>query len=218
MSGLNCDVSVSDLQRELSSKQLNLDNLLLDNERKQERLAKLEATIQARRKSIGEKNSAITATERKIRDGNVVNNRMIEQIKVKTDQLRLLEEEEVAIEQCTEAENYNQSQLVVDQAKFLNMVAQFMTAAGDNVGGQCQSSKTLQDLEMKVAQLEREIEQQLAGRTQSQIQDEINNQLSEIKQNDKALAEIQEKLGTKATVEEKEPEVNQGGIENGKEG
>merc|ERR1712029_1251336 len=202
MSGLNCDVSVSDLQRELSSKQLNLDNLLLDNERKQERLAKLEATIQARRKSIGEKNSAITATERKIRDGNVVNNRMIEQIKVKTDQLRLLEEEEMAIELCNEAESFNQCQLVVDMAKFLNMVAEFMISSGkgvaggngNNAGNAGQTANIIRELEDRLSQLQGEIDKKFAGRTQSQIQAEINAKLSVLEQHDKDLAEVQEKL------------------------
>jgi len=202
MSGTNFDVSVSDLQRELSAKQRNLDNILLDNEKKQERLAKLEATIKARKKSISDKNSEITATERKIRDGNVVNNRMIEQIKVKTDQLRLLEEEEMAIELCNEAESFNQCQLVDDMAKFLNMVAEFMISSGkgvaggngNNAGNAGQTANIIRELEDRLAQLQGEIDKQFAGRTQSQIQAEINAKLSVLEQHDKDLAEVQEKL------------------------
>merc|ERR1712029_79481 len=202
MSGTNFDVSVSDLQRELSAKQRNLDNILLDNEKKQERLAKLEATIKARKKSITDKNSEITATERKIRDGNVVNNRMIELIKVKTDQLRLLEEEEMAIELCNEAESFNQCQLVDDMAKFLNMVAEFMISSGKGVSGNGngknagagQTANIVRELEDRLAQLQGEIDKQFAGRTQSQIQAEINTKLSVLEQHDKDLAEVQEKL------------------------
>jgi len=226
MSGTNCDVSVGDLQRDLEAKKRNLDNVLLDNQRKQDRLAKLEALIKERKKSITDKNTAIVATERKIRDGNVVNNRMIDQIKLKTDQLRLLQEEQTAIEQCSEAEKDNQCQLVEDQAKFLLMVAEFMTAGtgagGDVIAPGGQITQIVRDLEARLAQLERAVTKQLAGRTQNQIQAEIDRELLKLEHYDKELAEIQEKLsmlGTQPTAQDTDPSENDNegvGTDNGR--
>ena len=83
-------------------------------------------------------------------------------------------QEQTAIEQCSEAEKDNQCQLVEDQAKFLLMVAEFMTAGtgagGDVIAPGGQITQIVRDLEARLAQLERAVTKQLAGRTQNQIQ------------------------------------------------
>ena len=58
----------------------------------QERLSDLEQTVKRGKESLDEKKTNLASTERAVRDGNVVNNRMIQDIQLKTNQHKQIEQ------------------------------------------------------------------------------------------------------------------------------
>jgi|ERR1712150_292091 len=193
MSG-NCDMTSDELQRDLQARTRQLENLNLDIDRKQERLANLEAAVNERKRTIAEKAAELAAKERKVRDLNVVNNRMIDQNKIKSDHLKQLEQVQAEIEMCAEMEMENQCKLLEDNAKFLNMVAeQFMTQGSDPKNPD-DIANIIKGLEERIVELEKSINQQLAGITEDHIQAEIESEVLKLRHFESELEGVTQKL------------------------
>jgi len=189
----HCDMTSDELQRDLAARTRQLENLKLEVDRKQERLANLEAAVNERKVTIGEKTAEIAAKERKVRDLNVVNNRMIDQIKVNSDHLKQLEQVQAEIEMCAEMEMENQCKLLEDNAKFLKMVAEVMTQPGGPKNHD-ESANIIEELKAKVEQLDKAVNEQTAGTTAGGIQAELECELLKLRQSETELQETTQKL------------------------
>jgi len=158
------NVSAEAMERELNAKTRQLESLAIQQKKKEERLSDLEQTVKRGKESLDEKKTNLASTERAVRDGNVVNNRMIQDIQLKTNQHKQIEQAEAEILIVTENDLDYQSQLMADQYNFLKMVAGHLLPSKrkhsvrlDGNGDGIDAQKSVDALEIELALLKNQI-------------------------------------------------------------
>jgi len=158
------NVSAQAMERELNAKTRQLESLAIQQKKKEERLSDLEQTVKRGKESLDEKKTNLASTERAVRDGNVVNNRMIQDIQLKTNQHKQIEQAEAEILIVTENDLDYQAQLMADQYNFLKMVAGHLLPSKrknavrlDGNGDGIDAQKSVDALEIELALLKNQI-------------------------------------------------------------
>jgi len=125
---------MSDMMADVKAKRLSLDNLLLKNQQKLDKLANLNQNIQRTKALLEDKERSLTSKERRIRDGKVVNNRMISDIKTRRAQIWRVDAAAASLESLVEYSLEEQFRNLVANSNQITAMAKALTIAqGDSV-------------------------------------------------------------------------------------
>lgn len=191
------DGSLTDLMSELEAKKAYLDTLLVKNQQKTDKLANLNQCIEQTKSLLAQKACALASKERAVRDGNVVNNRMLADIRTRTDQLQRLSEAEQNLEDFVASSCNDQFNAMEEHSGLMETIACVLT----NDGADGDQGADNRDMEAKIASLRESAFGDNASLMTGDLETKIANELKELKKvEDRKNLVIQELASLEATA------------------
>jgi len=190
--------SLADLMSELEAKKAILDTLLVKNQQKAAKLANLNQSTEQTKSLVAQKTRTLANKERAVRDGNVVNNRMLADIRTRTEQLLRLDEAEQNLEEFVASSCEDQFNVMEEHSDLMDVIA--CAFANDGADGD-QGAADNSDLEVKIASLRDVASGDNARLMIGDLETKITTHLNELKKlEDHKNLVIQELASEEATA------------------